>query len=193
MLSRSGRLGSRFSHVNKRLNKLEACLFACAERYTKAQRLCTDAKFNDNKKRCVCTTVCSRRYAFLAAELSCPSGLRHADIPRARHGVSGANNRSEQLLQLTSLLHLSDDVRAADKVTINEELRNSRPLRILFNLLSQRTITLVQTIEADESVAQSIFQDSDDTLAKSTTRGIALALHEEDDAIIAQDASNLSD
>ena len=48
--------------------------------------------------------------------------------PRRQSGADGNALLFEDLLQLTGLVHLADDVAAADELTLDVELRDRRPV-----------------------------------------------------------------
>src|ERR1700761_1357137 len=86
----------------------------------------------------------------------------------------------EQLLQLTGLEHLADDIAAADELALDVKLGNGRPVRIGLDAVAQLGgFENVQTLIADPDV----IEDLHHLAGKTALRKLRRALHEQHDVV----------
>src|SRR4051794_13233969 len=67
-------------------------------------------------------------------------GLRRLDLGRGGRVVLGRLLRAEKVGQLAGLVHLGDDVAAADELAVHEQLRDRRPVRDRRELLADARV-----------------------------------------------------
>src|SRR5262249_47230368 len=83
--------------------------------------------------------------------------------------------------QLAGVVHLADDVAAADELALDVELRNRRPLREVLDALAQGGVGQhVDALELDAELAQHLNHGR----GESALREYRRALHVEDDVVL---------
>src|SRR3954451_1619140 len=133
--------------------------------------------------------------AIVAAPRPSPAGSTLAepvlDAQRPRRRVrargrlrwgGGGRVDPEGLVQLAALVHLADDVAAADELAVDEELRDRRPARQRRQLLADARVG--QDVDRGERRAGGL-QGRDGAGGGAARRHLGRALHEEDDAVLA--------
>src|SRR5215472_12217037 len=86
----------------------------------------------------------------------------------------------KQLLQFAGLEHLADDVAAADKLALDIELRNGRPVRVGLDAVAQLGgLQDVQALIADTDVVEDLHH----LAGKTALRKLRRALHEQHDVV----------
>ena len=111
-----------------------------------------------------------------------PSGAAWTGWPSgARVGRLGRLD-AEDLSELAGLVHLGDDVAAADQLAVDEELRDRRPLRDRAELLADARVG--QDVDGRERRAERL-QGGDRAGGEAAGRLLRSALHEEDTSLSA--------
>src|SRR5688572_15317585 len=90
----------------------------------------------------------------------------------------------DELLKLASLEHLHHDVRAADELALDVELRNGRPFRIVLDALPD--LRILEDIDGLERDAEMV-EDGDGAAREAALREQGGSLHEQDDVVLADD------
>src|SRR5260221_3124490 len=86
----------------------------------------------------------------------------------------------QQFLQLTSLIHLTNDIAAADELTLHIELGNGRPVGVFLDALTQAGVGQdINALELDADLAE----DLDDGGREPALREDRRALHVKDDVV----------
>src|SRR3954451_20499464 len=101
---------------------------------------------------------------------------------RLGRGGRGGRLDAERLVQLAGLVHLGDDVAAADQLALDEELRDRRPVRQRRQLLPDPRVG--QDVDGGERRAGRL-QRLDRAHGEAARRHLGRALHEEDDLVVA--------
>jgi NAD(P)-dependent dehydrogenase (short-subunit alcohol dehydrogenase family) len=96
--------------------------------------------------------------------------------PSSAASKSGGGLLAEKRLELTRLEHLGDDVAAADEFALHIELRDSRPVGVVFDALAQ--FTRVQNVDAFILGAEMI-EDLHDAAGEAAHRHFRRAFHEQ--------------
>ena len=97
-------------------------------------------------------------------------------------GWRGAGLDAERLGQLAGLVHLGDDVAAADELAVDEELRDRRPLREGRELLADARVG--EDVDRRERRVDRL-QGGDGARGEAAHGLLGRALHEEDDGVLA--------
>src|SRR5690606_33075191 len=109
------------------------------------------------------------------ATSSFTSGLRE-------RGRSGQRLLRNHLLQLARLVHLGEDVGAADELASDVQLRDRRPVRVVLDALAH--FVVVEHVDRDEALHAAGLQDLDGASGESALRELRRALHEQDDRVL---------
>src|SRR5471032_2933244 len=114
----------------------------------------------------VCCNCCSRRTPYTAPVAPVMAIM----IRRGRSGI-------QQGLQFAGLEHLVHDVRTADELALDVELRNGRPVRVVLDALAD--FRIFQHVHGGNVLNAAGFQDLDGAAGKAALRELGGALHEE--------------
>src|SRR5690606_14720664 len=101
-----------------------------------------------------------------------------ATVP-AGSGLRGLRN---QLLQLARLEHLVHDVRAADELAADVQLRDRGPVRIVLDRLAN--LVVLEDVDGDQVLDAATLQDLDGAAREPALRKLRGALHEEDHGVV---------
>ncbi len=101
--------------------------------------------------------------------------------PRCEGAPLATDERSE----LSALVEFSDDVASPDELAVHVELRNGRPVRVLLDLLSNAGIG--EDVEGLELRAV-LLQARDDFVREAARWEALVALHEEHDLVVLEEA-----
>src|SRR5574340_407223 len=100
---------------------------------------------------------------------------------RRQHAQSRDASAREQLLQFARLVHLHHDVRAADELALDVELRDRRPVGVFLDALADRLV--VEDVDRLEVVDATGLEHLDRAAGEPAHRKLGGALHEKHDAI----------
>src|SRR5712675_2028126 len=119
----------------------------------------------------------------LSSVSRCPGSLQ-----ARRHGQSAVDGSGlhatsrQEFREFARLIHLADNIAAADKFAFDIELRHRRPIRERLYPLAQRRIAEhVNTLELDAQMAQHL----DHQAGKTALRKDRRALHKQHDVVLA--------
>ena len=87
--------------------------------------------------------------------------------------------------ELSAFVELADDIATADEFSVHVELRDGRPVRMHLDLLPDSSVG--EDVEGLELRAV-LFESGDDFVRKAARREALIALHEEHDFVLANEA-----
>src|SRR5262252_665260 len=101
---------------------------------------------------------------------------------RGRAALTGSGGRAQRLLQLARLVHLHHDVRAADELAVDVELRDGGPVGIFLDALADALV--LEDVDGLEVVDAAGVEDLDGAAREAAHRELRRALHEEHDPVV---------